>query len=142
MSRIFKQLASEYTAVYPTVGVQQIVKQLQMYHDKYENIMHSYKSRSENAHFKQKLRAFLDELNRLFDFSSRKCVQFANCDCAKENQVPQIDKSFLSDQKGPRRTFIGSIIGEKRLKFKKKEGEKSIQQLKLYKKTQIHPHFN
>ena len=55
LSRICNQLASDIAAVYqrasvPTVSVQRIVKQLQMYHDKYQNIMRSYKSRSESAH--------------------------------------------------------------------------------------------
>ena len=102
-SRIRSHLASNIAAVYqrasvPTVSVQGIVNQLQMYHDKYQNIMRSHKSRSESAYFKKKVRAFLDESNRLFDFSSCKCVYFANCKCAKEKQVPQIEQSFLSDQ--------------------------------------------
>ena len=70
LSRICNQLASDFAAVYqqspfPTESVLQIVMQLQMYHDKNQNIMRSYKSRSDSAHFKQNVRAFLDESNRL-----------------------------------------------------------------------------
>ena len=63
LSRSCNQLASDNVAVYqrvsvPTVIFQRIVKQLQMYHDKYQIIMRSYKYLSESAYFKQKVRAF------------------------------------------------------------------------------------
>ena len=130
LSGLCNQLASDIAAVYqrasvPTVSVQRIVKQLQMYHDKYQNIMRSYKSRSETAHFKQKVKAFLDESNSLFDFSCCKCVNFANCNCTKEKQVPQIEQSFLSDQRGPRIMFIGSIDGRKTSEIEKKKNRKA-----------------
>ena len=69
LSRICNQLASDIAAVYQrasvaTVSVQWIVKQLQMYHDKYQNIMRSHKSRSESAHFKQKVKKKIDESTR------------------------------------------------------------------------------
>lgn len=130
LSCICNQLAFDIAAVYqrasvPTVSVQRIVKQLQMYHDKYQNIMRSYKSRSETAHFKQKVKAFLDESNRLIDFSCCKCVNFAHCNCTKEKQVPQIEQSFLSDQRGPRRMFIGSVDGRKTDEIERKMKRKA-----------------
>ena len=89
--------------------------------------MRSHKSRSESAYFKKKVRAFLNESNRMFDLSSCKCVNFANCNCAKEKQVPQIEQSFLSDQRDPRRRFIGSIDGKKKLvKLKRRRTEKHV----------------
>ena len=127
LSRICNQLASDIVPVYqrPSVSpssVQGIVKQLQMYHDKYQNIMRWHKSRWESAYFKEKVRAFV----LLFDFSSCKCVDFANCNCAKEKQVPQTEQSFFSDQWDPRRRFIGSID----VKNQKKTFQK-VQHLKL-----------
>ena len=78
---ICNQLATDIATIYqrasiPTVSVQRIVKHLQTYHGKYQNIKRSYKSRSESANCKQKVKAFLDESKQLFDFSSCKCVIF------------------------------------------------------------------
>ena len=48
----------------------------------------------------------MDESNRLFDFSSCECVNFANWNCAKKKQVPQIEQSLLSDQRDPQGSFV------------------------------------
>ena len=91
-----------------------------MYHDKYQNIMRSYKSHFESAHFKQKLNSYFDESTRLFDFLCCICVNFANYICANEKQVPQIEQSFLADLRRPRRKFIGSSDGKRMGEMEKK----------------------
>ena len=91
LSVICNQLATDIIAIYqrasiPTVSIQRIVKQLQDCHGKYQNMMRSSKNPSESANFEQKFKVFFDESKQLFDFSSCKCVLFANCNCVKDKK--------------------------------------------------------
>ena len=52
---------------------------------------------------------FHESIGSLFDISTCKCTNFANCTCPKDKKVPFQEQQFLSDQRFARKMYIGSI---------------------------------
>uniref|UniRef100_UPI00358F8643 uncharacterized protein n=1 Tax=Myxine glutinosa TaxID=7769 RepID=UPI00358F8643 len=123
------------TASLPTVSHAQAIEKLRSFHDKYNSILKVYKGRKDQATYKQRLTDFLDKSNNLFDLSKCKCSDMvSNCNCLKEHKVPQKEREFLQDQRGPRNMVIGGIDQEEtsRLKRKAEREETNLKRMKTH----------
>ena len=79
-------------------------KRLDQYFDLKKNL-----SRKESKIFKKKLAKFYESIGTLFDISTCKCTNFANCACSREKKVPVQEQQFLSNQRTVKKVYIGSI---------------------------------
>ena len=52
-----------------------------------------------------RIEAIQKESNQLFDIASCKCMVFKACKCP--NPIPKMERSFLTDQRGTRKLYIG-----------------------------------
>uniref|UniRef100_UPI00358EBD2F uncharacterized protein n=1 Tax=Myxine glutinosa TaxID=7769 RepID=UPI00358EBD2F len=123
------------TASLPTVSHAQAIEKLRSFHDKYNSILKVYKGRKDQATYKQRLTDFLDKSNNLFDLSKCKCSDMvSNCNCLKEHKVPQKEREFLQDQRGPRNMVLGGIDQEEtsRLKRKAEREETNLKRMKTH----------
>jgi hypothetical protein len=59
------------------------------YHDKYRNLMKSYKGRKTNEKYVNKLEEFKLESEKLFDISSCECHSWKICKCEIKPQSTQ-----------------------------------------------------
>ena len=92
----------------PTVSRDRVRTMLKNYHQKYRNILKSYRTRKDNTNYKIKLAVFKQEANKLFDICTCKCKGNA-CHCPKRRKVPPKEIEFLNDQRSSRKMIIGKV---------------------------------
>ncbi len=73
----------------PTVINKRVLQMIRAYHDKYRNLMKSYKGRKTNEKYVKKLEEFKLESEKLFDISSCKCHSWESCKCEIKPQSTQ-----------------------------------------------------
>lgn len=94
----------------PTVHHVTIINQVKREHEKLNNILKSYsETRKETTSFKNRVVQFKNEACRLFDIACCKCKSFEECRCIIPHKVPQIERSFLLDQRTTRAMGMGSV---------------------------------
>ena len=89
----------------PTVSTNRAMYMLKVYHKKYMDIKKSIKKDGK----KNKETFVNDAKSTLFDISSCKCANFSSCKCVKTRKVPEIEQSFLTDQRTLRNMVMNSV---------------------------------
>lgn len=84
---------SQISSSIPTVTPYRIVQLINSYHNRYRNLMKSYKRDKEKEKYKQKIEEFKQKALSLFDVSACKCKIEYSCNCKK---VPEICECPLS----------------------------------------------
>lgn len=92
----------------PVVSRKRIIQLIKNCHDKYMNLMKSYKARKTQNSFNEKLVTFRNSYNVLFDIASCKCDS-SSCHCEKTRKIPKPEQQFLLDQRTQRKMRIGGI---------------------------------
>ena len=119
-----------HTASLPFVSRQRIIQMIRTYNEKYMNLKKYIKMKTlSTATLEIKLQTFQKDSQKLFDISSCKCVSFDKCSCPKPKKIPEMERTFLIDQRTLRQMCIGAVdlkTTEKQIKRshrKQKEAE-------------------
>ena len=102
----------------PIVSHKRVLQLVGSYHEKYKNLLKSFKGRQNSTKYKSALNSFcVSSKNALFDISTCKCSEFTTCNCEKFRKVPVDEQAFLTDQRIIRNMLIGKVdnIATKRL---------------------------
>ncbi|KAJ8931727.1 hypothetical protein NQ314_015325 [Rhamnusium bicolor] len=95
----------------PTVVHKRVVDMILQYNKKYQTIIKPLKGRN-TTFFTEKLETFKIDANRLFDICSCKCENKMLCKCDKNRKIPDMEWSFIEDQRNMRKMVIGNVDKE------------------------------
>lgn len=95
----------------PTVVHKRVVEMILQYNNKYQTIIKPFKGRN-TTFFTEKLETFKTDANRLFDICSCKCESKMLCKCDKSRKIPDLEFTFLEDQRNMRKMAIGNVDKE------------------------------
>lgn len=115
----------------PTVSLKRILQIIRAYHEKYRKLMKPFKGRQSSENFKEKIKKFKEDSQKLFDISSCKCVIVDDCTCEKSSRIPKQEINFLVDQRTTRKMIIGGIDVITTKKIQKKQERKEIELSRL-----------
>src|ERR1700761_9224411 len=91
----------------PHISHKRVTEKIRMFHDKYRNLLKSFKNRQNDPKYKAKLKDFLRETKtQLFDIAACKCPYTNLCQCEKDKKVPVDERIFLFDQRTSRAMMI------------------------------------
>ena len=76
---------------------------------KISRLMEECSATTKHGRESQKAQRFEASLKKLFDIARCQCHDFEHCRCAREDKVPQRERSFLADQRSARIMSIGGI---------------------------------
>ena len=93
------------TSSLPTLSKPRVTELMRKRLDEYFDLKKNV-NRKETENFKKKLAMFHKSIRSLFDTSTCKCTNFANCTCPKNKKVPFQEQQFLSDQRFDRKMYI------------------------------------
>lgn len=101
---------------------------IRSYNEKYKSIQKYFGVKKlTTSTLEAKLITFQNDTDKLFDISSCKCASFDKCSCPNTKKVPEIERSFLLDQRTLRKMFIGAVdLKETEKMRKQKETERVI----------------
>lgn len=114
-----------HTASLPFISRPRIVQMIRTYNEKYRNLKKYFGIKTlSSITLQTKLKAFQKDSQKLFDISKCKCLSFDNCVCPKPTKVPEIERTFLTDQRTHRKMSIGSVDLKTTEKLKKRAERK------------------
>ena len=107
----------------PTIQEYSIEQLLQRFLDKHANKLRSIGK----DNFEDIAANYLKSNDVLFNISSCKCKDFANCTCSKEKKIPKAEREFFEDQKKDRDIYIGALdIAMTRKNIEKQNRQRTI----------------
>lgn len=99
-----------HTASLPFISRQRIVQMIRTYNEKYLKIKKYFGMKTlSTTTLETKLETFQKDSQKLFDISSCKCVSFDKCSCPKPKRIPEMERTFLIDQRTLRQMSIGTV---------------------------------
>lgn len=131
-----------HKASIPIVSHTRILQMIRNYHDKYRNMLKSFKGKGSRESYQLKLKAFQADARKLFDISACKCKEFNFCSCPREKKVPVEERPFLLDQRSKRKMIIGSLDIEKTKQLTermKRKIEEEAREAKVLKEKESQP---
>jgi hypothetical protein len=110
----------------PTIEIHKIRERVLKDHEKVQALNKSFKRDQNSAPGKKKLDDYLKEIDALFDICPCKCKNYSYCKCSKK--VPQIEREFLKDQRGPRQMRMEGLDHGVTRCLKKRQQRKSMEE--------------
>ena len=104
----------------PHVSNRRVQQMLNVYHKKYRALLKPYKSRKDKESYKWQISEFQEDSTKLFDICTCKCKPETRCQCEKSQKVPQIERDFLNDQRGPRSMIIAGLDQSETVRLQKR----------------------
>ncbi|XP_031339105.1 uncharacterized protein LOC116167737 isoform X3 [Photinus pyralis] len=105
----------------PIISNQQIISRLIDYYKKYKNLM--------KCRVTQKKADFYETARKtLFDISVCKCACLDSCKCS--TKIPRAEREFLTDQRGDRKMYIGSIDAKSTKVMARKQLRREFEELR------------
>lgn len=131
------------TASLPFISRQRIVQRIRTYNEKYKKIKkHLFRKAFPLTTLEMKLKTFQKDSKKLFDISTCKCVSFDQCSCPKSKRIPEIERTFLIDQRTFRQMSIGRLDMKTTEKLKKRADRKQKETEAMSLKRNVSPSLN
>ena len=111
LMKVYQSVATEVAEMWtregiPIMSVKSVVRKVTNCYAKFRNMTKLEKSRRDEKARALKFQTYIREL---FDIALCKCRNQRHCRCPRDHRVPPAEVTFLKDQRGPRRRFIGEL---------------------------------